>query len=245
MKSFRLIGKIVGKVFPAKIISTFFGMGYLPIWQEYWASFLALVISYILLYLSYGSFLLLYDITGIAFVVTIFFLKLSIVFLALQTIAVFIFQINNPSANSNENIVVHIVLAQLFVVALAMPATLAIFHSMAGFYDQICKKMFICPKWINSFIYFCIFFIIPYIFFNIIVMIKPWPIVTIQLHYNNVLSITAEGAIYMLYTIVLIYLVACIFFDLTIHDANIFNRYIFNNIKALNADLYNISKKLV
>ncbi|WP_339047280.1 phosphatidylglycerophosphatase [Candidatus Mesenet endosymbiont of Phosphuga atrata] len=245
MKSLRFIGKVVGKVFPAKIISTFFGMGYLPIWQEHWASFLALIVSYILLYLSYGSFLLSYDITGIALVAAVFFLKLSIAFFIIQTIAIFVFQVNEPGANSNENIIIHIVLAQLLVVALTMPATLAIFHSMAGLYDQMCKKMFICPKWINSFTYFLIFFMIPYLFFNIIVMMKPWPIITIQLHYNNVLSITAEGAIYMLYTIVLIYLVACIFFDLTIHDANIFNRYIFNNIKALSVDLYDISKKLV
>lgn len=245
MRSLRLIGKIVGKVFPAKIISTFFGMGYLPIWQEHWASFLALVMSYILLYLLHGSLLLSYGTAGIALVVAIFFLKLSIAFFIIQTIAIFIFQINDPGANSNENIVVHIVLAQLLVVALTMPAILAIFHGMAGLYDQICKKMFICPKWINSFTYFFIFFMIPYLFFNIVVMIKPWPIITIQLNYNNVLSITAEGAVYVFYTIIFIYLVACIFFDLTIHDASIFNRYIIDNIKTLNVDLYNISKKLV
>lgn len=245
MKSLRLIGKIVGKVFPAKVISTFFGMGYLPVWQEHWSSFLALIMSYILLYLLHGSYLLLYDISNIALIIAIFFLKLSIAFFIVQTIAIFIFQINNPGANSNENIVVHIVLAQLLVIALTMPAILAIFYSVADLYDQICKKMFTCPKWINSFTYFFIFFMIPYLFFNIIVMIKPWPIVTIQLNYNNVLSITAEGAIYILYAVIFIYLVACVFFDLTIHDAHVFNRYVFNNIKALNVDLYNVSKKLV
>ncbi len=245
MKSLKLLGKLVGTVFPARIISTFFGIGYLPSWQDHWASFTALVVSYILLYFVHGSSFLLYGTPSISLVIAIFFLKFSIAVLIIQIIAIFIFQINDPGANSNENIVIHIALAQLLVVALTMPAITAVFYSVTDFYDKICKGIFTCPSWLNSFTYFIIFFMIPYIFLNIIIRMKPWPIVSIQLNYNSALSITVEGIIYVLYTTIFIYLTACIFFNLTIHDASIFNQYVIKNIKVFTANLNDISKKLV
>ncbi|MDG7056061.1 MAG: phosphatidylglycerophosphatase [Wolbachia endosymbiont of Meromenopon meropis] len=226
-----VLGKILGRVFPAKMVSSFFGVGYLPSWQNYWSSFLILFAADIVLVLVYGGDFLLYRMPNSGVIVATVFMRLAIIMLTLQLVGISIFHIQDASANSGENIVVQIASGQVLTVAFSMPAIMSIYHAMSKLYGGICKQIFQCPFWFNDFMHLFFFFIIPYAFFNIIEVIKPWPINSIQLSYNNAISITFEGIFHALYAIVLLYLTAFICCDLTMHNAIILNKNIIQSLK--------------
>lgn len=240
--------KILGKVFPAKIVSSFLGIGYLPGWQNYWSSFLILFVTDIILVLIYGGDFILYKMPNSGVVVAAIFVKLAIVMLVLQLVGISIFHTQDPSANSGENIVIQIASGQVLTVALSMPAIMSIYHSISKLYGSICKQILQCPFWFNDFMHLFFFFIIPYAFFNIVEVIKPWPISSIQLSYNNAISITFEGIFHTFYAVILLYLTAFIFCDLTMHNAIVINKsiiqYVKENSVVLSDYLHNALKKI-
>ncbi|WP_199763714.1 phosphatidylglycerophosphatase [Ehrlichia canis] len=223
----QILIKIIGKILPTRLISTFLGTGYLPAWQSHWAAVLSLILAYILFYLIYGMYYVQYGLLVTAAVIAAFFLKISLVLVVVAIISIFIFQSHSSADSRTDIIVVQIALGQLLVVALAMPAILAVYNYLSIFYGRICEGIFICPTWFNEFMRFLIFFLIPFVFFNIIEIIKPWPISNFQISYNNCFSIVSEGLILVLYTLLVMYLAAFICFDLTVHDAVALNEYIF------------------
>ncbi|WP_044195259.1 phosphatidylglycerophosphatase [Ehrlichia japonica] len=227
----QILMRIIGKVLPTRLISTFLGTGYLPAWQNHWAAVLSLILGYILFYLIYGMFYVSYGLLITGAVIASFFLKVSLVLMIIAVISIFVFQSNNSTDSRSDIIVVQIALGQLLVVALSMPAILAIYNYLAIFYDKICKSIFMCPAWFNDFIHFLMFFLVPFVFFNVIDVIKPWPISRLQISYNNCFSIIAEGLVLVIYTLVVMYLVAFICFNLTIHDAVALNDYILTLMK--------------
>ncbi|KJV69630.1 phosphatidylglycerophosphatase A [Candidatus Neoehrlichia procyonis] len=227
---FHVLIKIIGRFLPTTLISTFFGIGYLPAWQCHWASASSLLLCYIAFYLVNGasSFLLGIEMTGA--MISVFFCKVALSVIILGIISIFIFQTENQSVqfvSNDDNIVIQIVIGQLLVVALSMPAALSIYVHLVDIYDRLCKGVFLCPAWFNNLTYFIIFFAIPFVFFNFIEVIKPWPISFLQLTYNNCFSIMLEGIIIVCYTLVVMYLIAFICLDLTIQQAINFNRYVF------------------
>ncbi|MGL5028526.1 MAG: phosphatidylglycerophosphatase, partial [Wolbachia pipientis] len=176
---FKFLGKMLGKVFPAKTVSSLLGIGYLPSWQNYWSSFLILFIVDVILILTYGGEYLLYKMPDSGIVVAAVFTKLAIVMLVMQLIGIFIFHAQDPSANSGEEIVIQIASGQVLTVALSMPAIMSIYYAVSKLYGNICKQMFQCPFWFNDFMHFFFFLMIPYVFFNVVEVIKPWPISSI------------------------------------------------------------------
>lgn len=223
--------KVLGKIFPAKIVSSFLGIGYLPGWQNYWSSFLILFVTDIILVLIYGGDFVLYRMPNSGIVVAAIFAKLAIIMLVLQLVGISIFHIQDPSANSGENIVIQIASGQVLTVALSMPAIMSIYHTVSKFYGSICKGILQCPFWFNDFMHLFFFFIVPYAFFYIVEVVKPWPISSIQLSYNNAISITFEGIFHTFYAVILLYLTAFIFCDLTMHDAIVLNKSIIQYAK--------------
>ncbi|MCM1002338.1 phosphatidylglycerophosphatase [Wolbachia pipientis] len=240
--------KILGKVFPAKIVSSFLGIGYLPSWQNYWSSFLILFVTDVILVLVYGGDFILYKMPNSGVVVAAIFVKLAIVMLVLQLVGISIFHIQDPSANSGENIVIQIASGQVLTVALSMPAIMSIYHAVSKLYGSICKQILQCSFWFNDFMHLFFFFIIPYTFFNIVEAIKPWPISSIQLSYNNAISITFEGIFHTFYAVILLYLTAFILCDLTMHNAIVLNKsiiqYVKENSVVLSDYLHNTIKKI-
>ncbi|ABD44836.1 phosphatidylglycerophosphatase A family protein [Ehrlichia chaffeensis str. Heartland] len=223
--------KIIGKILPTRLISTFLGTGYLPAWQNHWAAVLSLILGYVLFYLIYGMSYVSYGILVTGAVVASLFLKISLGLIVISIISIFVFQSNNSADDRSDIIVVQIALGQLLVVALSMPAILAIYNYLAIFYSKICQNIFMCPSWFNDFMHFLMFFLIPFVFFNILDIIKPWPISSLQILYNNCFSIVFEGLVLVIYTLIVMYLVAFICFDLTIRDAVALNSYIFTLLK--------------
>ncbi|MGL9758626.1 MAG: phosphatidylglycerophosphatase [Wolbachia sp.] len=234
---FEFLGKVLGKIFPAKIVSSFLGIGYLPGWQSYWSSFLILFITDIILMLTCGGDFILYKMPNSGIVVAAIFTKLAIVMLVVQLVGISIFHVQDPSANSGENIVIQAASGQVLTVALSMPAIMSIYYTVSKFYGSICKQILQCPFWFNDLMHLFFFFIIPYVFFNIVEVIKPWPISTIQLGYNNAISITFEGIFHTFYAVILLYLTAFIFCDLTMHDAIVLNKSIIQYVRESSAVL--------
>ncbi|MDD9332067.1 MAG: phosphatidylglycerophosphatase [Wolbachia sp.] len=231
VKFFTIFRKILGKVFPAKTVSSFLGIGYLPGWQSYWSAFLILLITDIILILAYGGQYLLYTMPSSGIVVAAIFVKIAIVMLVIQLIGIFIFHAQEPSTNSGETIVVQMATGQVLTVAFSTPAIMSVYYTVSRLYGSICKQILQCPLWLNDFMHFFFFFIIPYVFFNVVEAIKPWPINSIQLGYNNAISITVEGIFYAFYAVILLYLIAFIFCDLTMHDAIALNKSIIQRVK--------------
>lgn len=242
----RILEKILGKVFPAKTVSSFLGVGYLPGWQNYWSSFLILFVTDVILVLAYGGDFILYKMPNSGIVVAAIFAKLAIVMLVLQLVGISIFHIQDPSANSGENIVIQMASGQVLTVAFSMPAIMSIYYAVSKLYGSICKEILQCPFWFNDFMHLFFFFIIPYVFFNAVEVIKPWPISSIQLSYNNAISITFEGIFHTFYAVILLYLIAFIFCDLTIHDTIILNKsiaqYVKESLAVLSDYLHNAVK---
>lgn len=233
-------GKILGKVFPGRTISSFFGAGYLPAWQGYWASFLALFITYISLIFVYGGKHLLNTLPTISGIVcAAIFMKLAIIMIIVQVVGIFVLHSQDSSANSDESIVVHKASGQILTVAFSLPAIVSIFSTVIKVYNGICKQMLHCPSWFNDFMSFMFLFMIPYFYFNILEAIKPWPISSLQLVYNNAISITTEGIVYTLYATILLYLTAFVFCDLTMTATIAFNTnviwYVYEHFLAFKA----------
>ncbi|QKX01944.1 phosphatidylglycerophosphatase [Wolbachia endosymbiont of Cruorifilaria tuberocauda] len=226
-----VLKKILSILFPAKVVSSFLGIGYLPSWQNYWSSFLILLIVDITLIFIYGIDFILYKVPYSFIIIAAIFVKLAVSMLVLQLIGISIFHIQDPSANSGENIVIQIASGQVLTVALSMPAIMSIYSAISRLYGSICKEIIQCSSWFNNFMHLLFFFMIPYAFFNIIEMVKPWPISSIQLSYNNAISITFEGIFHTFYAVVLLYLAAFILCDLTMHDAIILSKSIIQYAK--------------
>nr|WP_175818159.1 phosphatidylglycerophosphatase [Wolbachia endosymbiont of Dirofilaria (Dirofilaria) immitis] len=226
-----VLKKVLGMVFPAKVVSSFFGIGYLPSWQNYWSSFLMLLIINVILIFIYGVDFILYKMPYSAIIIAAVFMKLAIGILILQLIGISIFHIQNPSANSGENIVIQMASGQVLTVAFSMPAIMSIYYAVGRLYGSICKEILQCSSWFNNSMHLFFFFMIPYIFFNVVEVIKPWPISSIQLSYNNAVSITFEGFFHTFYAVILLYLTAFIFCNLTMHDAIVLNKSIIQYVK--------------
>ncbi|QXK92113.1 phosphatidylglycerophosphatase [Neoehrlichia mikurensis] len=230
---FQILIKIIGKFLPTTLISTFFGIGYLPAWQSHWASASSLLLCYIVFFLVHGTSYLFSGLMVTGAMIAVFFCKVALSCLILGMISIFVFQVKYQSLQSNQpincedNIVIQIVIGQLLVVALSMPATLSIYIHLVDIYDRVCKGIFLCPTWFNNLTYFIIFFAVPFVFFNLIEVIKPWPISFLQLTYNNCFSIMLEGIVIVIYTLIIMYFIAFIYLDLTIQQAIAFNKYIF------------------
>ncbi|MDN5247872.1 MAG: phosphatidylglycerophosphatase [Wolbachia endosymbiont of Tyrophagus putrescentiae] len=236
----RFCGIMLGKIFPGKTVSSFLGVGYLPTWQNYWASFLALFIIDITLVLTYGNQYLLYTPSSWLPVAAVF-IEVVLFTSVIQIIGIFILQSRDPAANSGENIVIQMATGQMLTVGCSMPAIMYIYITISKFYLSICKQILQCPAWFNDFMHFLFFITIPFVFFNIVEIVKPWPISTIQLGYNNPLSITIEGIVYALYSIILLYLVAFVFCDLTMPFAIEFNTMV---AKYVQRDLFTFKEGL-
>lgn len=228
---FVFLGKALGKIFPSKTVSSFLGIGYLPSWQNYWSSFLALFIADVVIILSYGGKYLLYTMPGSGIAVAAIFMKITVAMLVIQIIGIFITHAQDPDANSGESIVIQMASGQMLTVACSMPAIISIYRVVSKLYGDICKQILHCPVWFNDFMHFVFFLMIPYVFFNVVEVIKPWPISSIQLSYNNAISITIEGIIHSLYAIALLYLTAFIFCDLTMSSAIAFNTSVIQHVQ--------------
>ncbi|MGN7619046.1 MAG: hypothetical protein ACTJLM_04050 [Ehrlichia sp.] len=114
----------------------------MPAWQSHWTAVVCLLLGYILFYLIYGMNYISYGLIVTSAVVASFFFKISLGLFVIAMISIFVFQSNSSADDRSDVIVVQIALGQLLVVALSMPAILAIYNYLAILYRKICQGVF-------------------------------------------------------------------------------------------------------
>ena len=145
-------------------------------------------------------------------VLATFFLQVSVCIFVLGLLSIFICMSDKDSSISlGEAIVVQNSFGQLLTAAIAMPASVSMYESLARMYNGVCVKVFACPVWFNYMMHLLIFFIVPFVFYNVIIIIKPWPMSLLQLRYSNCFSVMMEGVVLAFYSIVSMYTIAFIF----------------------------------
>ncbi|MFV9838867.1 MAG: phosphatidylglycerophosphatase [Aaplasma endosymbiont of Hyalomma asiaticum] len=208
---FKLFVKLIGAIVPTRLVGTFMGIGHLPAWQEHWASLAVLMVAHILCYIVHGSPPSLANAAfGSGLVIAPFFLQVSIGLLVLGIVSIFICNNHGAGSMPSDVIVVQVAFGQLLTAALSMPATVALYESAIYIYNKVCIGIFMCPFWLNYFMHFLVFFIVPFLFFNIVIIIKPWPMSLLQLRCNNCVSVMAEGAVLAFYSVMIMYMIAFI-----------------------------------
>ncbi|MDB1135062.1 phosphatidylglycerophosphatase [Candidatus Anaplasma sp. TIGMIC] len=222
LKSFcRLLMKLVRAVVPAKMISTFMGMGHLPAWQEHWTALAVLFFAHVLCYIVCGSPPVLANAafsTGL--VLAPFFLQISVLLLFLGAISIFVMSGDRDvGVYGGDTIVIQVAFGQLLTAALSMPATVALYDSLMHLYNKVCSGIFLCPLWFNYFMHLLVFFLLPFVFFNVVILIKPWPMSILQLRYSNCVSIMSEGVVLAFYSLVVMYMTAFICVSLQVSSA--------------------------
>ncbi|MBQ4875246.1 MAG: phosphatidylglycerophosphatase A [Rickettsiaceae bacterium H1] len=205
--------KVLIGLLPTKTIATFFGIGYFPEWQSHWASLVAILITILIVYAFIGP-------NGSVIELSIVALITAIIFFFIGLIFIYLFQLKNPSAN--DEIMIHIVFGQIFVLSLSAPAIIAIGNNMVNFNDFLCEKFLYCAPWFYKTITYVPIFAIPYISYRVIDTFKPWPASIFDRDYNTATSNMLDGLINALYTLLFLYLIAFMFFSLTMDEALLF-----------------------
>ena len=218
---FKLFMKLMTVVIPVRVVSTFFGIGHLPAWQEHWASLAVLLMTHTVCYIVYGSFPPLAEAaSGSGLVLAAFFLQVSVCIFILGLVSVFICLSDKDSSISlGEAVVVQYSFGQLLTASIGMPASVSMYETLAHVYNGICVKVFGCPVWFNYVMHLFIFFIVPFVFYNVVIIIKPWPMSFLQLRYSNCFSVMMEGVVLAFYSILSMYTIAFIFSGLYVTGA--------------------------
>ena len=200
-------------LFPAKFIATFFGIGYLPEWQAHWASFVVIPIIALMVYIFTGfeGNIIVLSIPVVIFLIFLFFLGI---------ISIYIFHLNDKSANTE--IMIHIVFGQAFVVAFSAPAVVYLGVVITTFNNMICTKFMYCAPWFYSSVTYIPILCVPFIAYRFMDYIKPWPASILDKDYNSCFSKMFEALIVALYTLLMLYAIAFMFFGLTMDEAIIF-----------------------
>ncbi|ACZ49455.1 hypothetical protein ACIS_00955 [Anaplasma centrale str. Israel] len=210
---FKVIVRLAGFVIPVRVVSTFLGIGHLPAWQEHWAALSALLIAHVSCYIAYGFFPPLSDAafaTGLK--LAPFFLQAAAFLLLIGMLSIFILQ-NGEKGGPDvgpDAIVVQSAFGQLLTAACAMPASVTLYGVAGGVYNKVCADIFTCPLWANYSMHLFIFFMVPFVFYNIMIVIRPWPASLLKLRYSNWFSTMMEGVTLSLYAMLAMYLVAFI-----------------------------------
>ncbi len=206
--------KVLTICFPAKTVATFFGIGYLPEWQGHWASLLSIAFVALIAYIFAGFEE--QSIIEISLPAAI----TAIIFFFVGFISIYIFQLKVPEAD--DEIMIHIVFGQIFVLAFSGPAVISAGSYIESLIDGICGKFMYCPPWFHKTMVYVPILSIPYFTYRFMDSFKPWPASILDKDYNSSLSNMAEATVNSFYTLLFLYLCAFIFFGLTLDEALFF-----------------------
>ena len=196
--------------YPIKMIVTFCGIGFLPDWQKHWSSAASFLLMGIILYntISFSA-----PVMDMAVILFLYFILLSLIGIT----CISLYQKKDPEAN-NE-IMINVVLGQMFMISITTPAYLAISKGVISFYSWTCNIVFGCPQWFYSSVIFLSTMAFPYGIYRIYDSIQPWPIGLINLRLNNAFSKYSESMLASIYAAITLYIIAFMFADLTTVEA--------------------------
>ena len=216
---------------PSRTFASCFGVGFLPEWQLHWAAFIGLLIALLVVYLSVGFEASLIEIAGVVVI-------LAVICFFIGMISIYLFKMHHP--DTDERIAVHSGVGQMFVLGFSVPTMVVFSYKVMTVNNSICGVYFYCASWFYKVITYFTIFAFPYAVYRLFDIIMPWPSSYLNYYMSNPVSKMMEGLINAAYTIVAMYLIAFIFFDLTLVDALKFNSEVLSYIGSISivGDVY-------
>lgn len=206
-------------IFPERMITTFFGLGYLPDWQNHWTAFFAIPFIALVTYFTVGF-------NASLIVITFVLLAISFIFCFSGMLAIYLFHKFHRYTKYEINI--HIAFGQTFMIFLSVPAIVSFVNFIAHFNRTVCTQFLFCADW---FFYTATYFaamLVPYFIFRLVDILKPWPAYIIDRDYDRSDLYMLEGFTNALYAAFLIYLLAFLLLDLDmITVINFYNALLF------------------
>jgi hypothetical protein len=216
--SLETLGKLTG----ASVISTVCFIGYLPEWSRHWSAFVSVIISIILLYNSPT-----YPLTPIemSYILMMEFCYLYL----LANIMVPIYR-KVYKFSKLENITIDAFLAQILVLGMCIPAIMYINKGSISFISDMCTQFFHCSKFVYEVTVLFVTLIIPYFILRFFDIMEFWPTGYMFLYAEWSFSRIIAGLFPAIYSIVFIYLLSFLFFDLTFEQVIEFYSTVFKMV---------------
>ena len=209
---------------PVKVFTSFLGFGHLPVWQNHWTAFFAIVIFGIALELSIGIESVIIEIGT-----WLFFASLGLLIIGLFSIT--ILKLQEKGNVEYDKITIHVAFGQIFSIFLSIPSIIIIIDSFAEFYANVCKYFIYCSEWFYEISLYSTSILMVYASFRITDILKPWPSGFLEVRYNNAATYMLESFFNAVYAALLIYLISFMFLGLRISDVIKLYSAVFLNVK--------------
>ena len=209
----------IGKHFmPYRLLSTCFGIGNFPEWQAHWGAFIALPIAAVAAYNLVGESVSISEISAQLFLLSLMFLIVAVI--AISTL-------HRVDSKANDEIVIHIMVGQLMIIALSGPSIWNAVIAVAKFNNILCTSFLWCAPWFYKFITYFPALLFPYFVHRFYDIMQVWPIGYLNLHYNNAFSKVFEMSFSVLYSVFTINIISLMLSGLTLQQLVLFYKYIF------------------
>ncbi len=210
------IKNFFSKFFPYNILSSAFGLGFLPVWGNHWSAFLSFFLVSISVYSLVG-----FEAPGA--LIAVFILSTSIVWIILGYLGMRLYIASQEDIlKSDEKVVMHIFIGQWIILGLCVPAIYHFYIKVSNFNLYICSTFMFCSDWFYKSVTIIPTSMIPFFCYRFMDIVKPWPSSYIDLRYKTAFGKLLESFFNVLYASIIIYIIAFVFFDLLFADFVLF-----------------------
>lgn len=206
VNSYKVFFKFISAAtFPVKVVVTFFGIGYLPEWQDHWSTFFGIVLAIIILHFCVGIDSDLLNITEELFL-------FSAILCVMSFISIYLFKKKNKDAR--YEVTIHLVFGQILTIALSIPCVMIFQQKVRAFDTVLCRDFIYCSSWFLNVIIYLPTLLFPYFVFQLANWWKPWPSYVLDKNYNNATGNTLLGFFNAIYATIFMYLISFVLLDL-------------------------------
>lgn len=214
--------KTIGRLIGSNIFATSFFLGYLPEWSRHWSAFLSILVSIVLLYNIVSIPLQQLD---LAYALMLEFVYSFLV----ANFMVPIFRKTFPLAKI-DNVTIDAFIAQVLVLAMCVPAIFHINAYTVSFTRMVCTSFLNCTPFVFDIITLIVTLLGPYFVLRFFDKMEFWPTSKIFLYSESSFIRIFGGICPAFYSIVIIYLISFLLFDLTLMQVIEFYTIVFNKI---------------
>ena len=216
--SFQTLGRLSG----SNIVATSFFLGYLPEWSRHWSAFFSIIFSIILLYNTVSIPL---QEAEMAYILIIEFIYGFLI----ANIMTPIFRKAFPLAKL-ENVTIDAFLAQVLVLALCVPAIFYVNSAVIGSITKLCTSFLNCSNFIFDAIVIFVTLLSPYFILRFFDSMEFWPTSKMFLYAEMSFNRIFAGICPAIYSILAIYLISFLIFDLTLISVLEFYSVVFHKV---------------
>lgn len=213
-------------ILPIHVITSFFGIGFFPAWQAHWASFVAMLISFLIFIFFSGIN------TPDIFSIT-FYGNLSIAMIVISFVSILLLKWRDGDDTEMDKIMIHIASGQIFCIFLSIPSIRYILFYVSDFYSGICNNFVYCAYWAEASINYITSLILFFTVYRFIDDFNPWPSGYFEKDMRGPLGYTIFPLINAFYTAIVLDAFFIVFCGMKISD-------LINIYKSAFIDLYKI-----